>query len=241
MCEIWKDVPNYEGLYQVSNLGKVKSLERDIVHMGNISRIKEKVMKPFINRGGYYCVKLSKNQKYKSFKIHRLVALAFIPNPNNYECINHKDENKKNNVVSNLEWCTKRYNNEYGSKSLWKRKVYKFDLDGNLLAKYDSITEAAKQNNFSYSSINGCCRESIRTAHGFIWCFEIEQLQGKLNKIKSNAPVGVSMYTLENELVENFNSISEACKKYNLNKSAIHMCCKGKYKTYKGYIWKYSE
>ena len=71
-------------------------------------------MNPFINRGGYKCIKLSKNQKYYPFKVHRLVALAFIPNPNNYEFVNHKDENKQNNIVSNLEWCTKKYNNEYG-------------------------------------------------------------------------------------------------------------------------------
>ena len=76
MQEIWKDVPNFEGIYQVSNLGNVKSLPRCIIHRGNVSHIKEKIMKPFINRGGYKCIKLSKNQKYYPLKVHRLVALA---------------------------------------------------------------------------------------------------------------------------------------------------------------------
>jgi hypothetical protein len=108
--QIWKDISGYEGLYQVSNTGKVRSL--NYRHTG-----KTKVMKPSTNKLGYKCVNLCKDGKRKIYFIHRLVALAFIPNPNNYPIINHKDENPSNNAVWNLEWCTYEYNNNYGNRN----------------------------------------------------------------------------------------------------------------------------
>lgn len=103
--EIWKDVVGYEGLYQVSNLGRVKSLFRY-----------KKILKQFEDNKGYLRVTLYKNNKSKSIKVHKLVAEAFIPNPNNYDCINHKDENKTNNRVENLEFCSFYYNLMYGTR-----------------------------------------------------------------------------------------------------------------------------
>ncbi len=108
MKEIWKDIPNYENLYQISNLGRVRSLH---------NRYKNKqYLKPCANSKGYLLVSLCKNHIQKAFNIHRLVAEAFIPNPNNYPCINHIDENKENNIFTNLEWCTYQYNNTYGHR-----------------------------------------------------------------------------------------------------------------------------
>lgn len=109
--EIWKDVPNYEGLYQVSNLGNVKSMPRMIItknRFGEITKkVKSKKNKPHLNKKtGYYQIILSKNKKTKMFLLHRLVAITFIPNPNKLPQINHKDGNKQNNCVDNLEWCT---------------------------------------------------------------------------------------------------------------------------------------
>lgn len=102
MKEVWKDIKGYEGLYQVSNLGNVKSLKFN----------KEKILIPLFDKN-YLFIQLWKNGKYKRYKVHRLVAEAFIPNTNEYSCVNHKDENKQNNCVDNLEWCTNQYNIEY--------------------------------------------------------------------------------------------------------------------------------
>lgn len=115
--EIWKDVDGYEGYYQVSNLGRVKSLPRWIIYSdgrhyfydGVILKIKH-------DHGGYCCVELTINSNLRTHKVHRLVAHAFIPNPQNLPEINHKDENKDNNCVENLEWCDNNYNNHYGTR-----------------------------------------------------------------------------------------------------------------------------
>lgn len=106
--EIWKDIQGYEGLYQVSNLGNVKNKIQPYLKQ-------EKIYKKFSNSNGYLFVGLRKDKKRKFKYIHRLVAEAFIPNPNNLPQINHKDENKQNNCVNNLEWCTNKYNQNYGT------------------------------------------------------------------------------------------------------------------------------
>lgn len=108
--QCWKDIPGYEGKYQVSNTGRVRSL--NYMRTG-----KSKVMKPSTNKLGYKGVGLRKNGKCTKYYIHRLVALAFIPNPLNLPQVNHIDENKTNNVVWNLEWCTQEYNNNYGNRN----------------------------------------------------------------------------------------------------------------------------
>lgn len=112
MQEVWKDVAGYEGLYQVSNLGRVASLER-ITSKG--VHVPYKLLSQSNDKDGYKKVGLYKDGKVEVGRVHRLVATAFIPNPYNYPVINHKDENKQNNVVDNLEWCTVKYNANYGT------------------------------------------------------------------------------------------------------------------------------
>ena len=104
MEEIFKEIIGYEGLYWISNLGNVKS--------------KHKILKPVINKDGYYCVSLSKKGKLKTYTLHRLIALHFIENPDNLPQVNHKDEDKLNNSISNLEWCTQQYNHDYGTRNI---------------------------------------------------------------------------------------------------------------------------
>lgn len=120
--EIWKDIKGYEGLYQVSNLGRVKSLSRKIRdYRGDKARtIKETVLKP-LSRNNYYIVHLT-NNKRKQYSIHRLVAEMFIDNPENKPYVNHLDYNTKNNVVTNLEWCTQRENVQYSRENMKHRK-----------------------------------------------------------------------------------------------------------------------
>ena len=108
--EYWKDIKGYEGLYQVSNLGRIRK--------------ENKIISPWTQLG-YKIVVLWKNKKCKKFRVHRLVAEAFILNPNNYTQVNHKDEDKSNNSVENLEWCTQKYNNSYGNRTLKMLETYK--------------------------------------------------------------------------------------------------------------------
>lgn len=115
MEEKWKDIQGYENLYQISNLGRVKSLKRTVIRKHNsILNLKERILKQQ-NMNGYKFVRLSKNNKTKQHLVHRLVATHFIDNPNKYKEINHKDENKENNVWYNLEWCTHKYNINFGT------------------------------------------------------------------------------------------------------------------------------
>lgn len=115
MIEEWRDVKDYEGLYQVSNLGRVKSLCRVAGTASKKYTCKERILSPRRQEHNYYSVMLWKDGKSRQFRVHRLVAEAFIPNPNNYPIINHKDENPSNNEMENLEWCTVKYNSYYGS------------------------------------------------------------------------------------------------------------------------------
>ena len=110
LLEIWKDIEGYEGLYQVSNLGRVKSLK--------VSKIKsERIRKSYQQSSGYISIVLCKNGKVTNHKIHRLVANAFIDNPDNLPEVNHMDEDKTNNCVDNLEWCDSSYNKNYGTRT----------------------------------------------------------------------------------------------------------------------------
>lgn len=132
MTEIWKDIVGYEGLYQVSNLGNVKRL-KGYKGRGKGYIVEEHLIKPSINSNGYQNVVLCKNGKTKTFTMHRLVAIAFLYNSDNLPQVNHKDENKLNNCVDNLEWCDSKYNNNYGTRNKkcsdkWKLKRLQKEL-----------------------------------------------------------------------------------------------------------------
>ena len=125
MNEEWKDIPNYEGWYQVSNLGNVRSLDRKIIYSnGKIYIAKGKNLKPTLRKNGYYYVTSAKNSNKPKFDIHKLVAFVFIDNPNNYPCVNHIDGNKYNNRIDNLEWCTYSENAIHADRLGLKLRTY---------------------------------------------------------------------------------------------------------------------
>ena len=150
MEEIWKDIKGYEGLYQVSNLGRVKSLKRIVfTKYGKRLTIYEKILKAKVHKFGYLEVNLNSNGIAKTLKVHRIVAEAFLPNLNNYPEINHKDENKQNNHIINLEWCTSSYNANYGTRNIRSalaksKKIVQYSLDGNLIKEHQSLTDAGR-------------------------------------------------------------------------------------------------
>ena len=163
--EIWKTIKDYDN-YIISNFGKVKSLKKNII------------LKPEIRRK-YYSVQLYKNKKSKHFQIHRLVAIAFIENPNNLKYVNHKDENKLNNYVDNLEWCTASYNINYGTaiKRATEKKsisIYQYDKKGNYLNTYSSFMDAQRKTGIFNNNIVKCCKGERKTAGGYIWKYKKE-------------------------------------------------------------------
>lgn len=136
--EIWKDVVGYEGLYQVSNLGRVKSLKRTCIGKNGVIVFTDEKIKDAIDNGrGYLSVSLYKDNKQSNKYVHRLVAESFILNPYDYPCVNHKDEDKRNNKASNLEWCTYHYNNTYGSAKERFSKTYR--KNAKTMKKYINI------------------------------------------------------------------------------------------------------
>lgn len=171
MKEIWKDIDDYEGFYQVSNCGRVRSLTRTFTRSdGKVKTFKEKVLKQGTNPNGYKYVNLSIKSKAYSARVHRLVAEAFINNPENLPCINHKDENKANNSVENLEWCTFQYNLTYNGKQMKRAfKVLQFSKNGEFVKSYKSITEAETEVLGSRSNVGACCSGKIKSCGGYVW------------------------------------------------------------------------
>lgn len=186
MEEIWKDIEGFEGLYQVSNLGNVKSLNYSC-------RGYAKNLTPKLNCKGYLWVILYNGSKTKCTLIHRLVGNAFLENPHNLPFINHKDENPLNNCVDNLEWCTgsynvlyslsrhpersakykhpnyKRRNRKSGKPYKHTKQIAQYTKDGEIVATYANPLEASLRNGWRTSSLISCCEGKRKTAYGYCW------------------------------------------------------------------------
>ena len=188
MKEVWKDIKGYEGLYQVSNLGGIRSLNKFVNTKGKSKRlIKGKTLTPFCDKNGYLLVNLyDKDNKVKQFRTHRLIAETFIPNPNNLPEVNHIDENKQNNCIENLEWCTTRYNCNYGTRNeRIRKKVCQYDLNGNYIKTWDSIIQVEKDLNIFHSRIIEVCKNKRNQIGGYIWKYESEVVENELQDIEN--------------------------------------------------------
>lgn len=219
--EIWKPVKGFDG-YEVSNLGNVRSLDRTIYWIRNgkkvASHIKGRNLVPVIRRG----YKICKLTGGKYALIHRLVAKAFIPNPDNLPCINHKDENKGNNVWTNLEWCTVQYNNTYGT-----------------------ARERARAKNKGRKRSPEFRRRLSILATGRRWSPESKAKMSEARRGCYNTKLSKPVQALNpetGEVVHEFPSASEAGRN-GYTQSNVSACCRGGYgyKTYKGFIWRYKQ
>lgn len=159
--EIWKDCKGYEGLYQVSNIGRVWNVKE------------QRYLKGGLKQNGYCRVTLRcRNGKQKTENIHRLVALAFLPNPDNLPCVNHKDENKQNNHIDNLEWCSYAYNNSYGTRTARaaetkKYKITVYDKEDNVVGYYDGSVAAAQALGVSKTTISNWANGRTKSKDGY--------------------------------------------------------------------------
>lgn len=181
MTEIWKDIKGYEGKYQVSNLGRIKSLQMINNKFGIVVH-RERILKPTL-RTNYLGITLSKDNTHKNFIVHRLVAEAFIPNPKGLPCVNHKDENKLNNNAENLEWCTSKYNSNYGHS---KEKMIKSLINNTRTSKpvrcietgiiYPSAAEAERQTGVKACNISLARNGKYNTAGGYHWKYIDEEV-----------------------------------------------------------------
>lgn len=170
MDEKWIDIKGYEGKYQISNLGNVRSLDRED-RFGR--RIKGMQISQQVQKNGYMFVKLRSDGTQKTFRVHRLVAEAFCNNPNNFPEVNHLDEDKRNNRADNLEWCTRSYNNSYGS-GLSERKTKCSHQcvqmkDGEIIARFPSLIEASRRTGIPFSNIQRCVCGRQKSSRGFEW------------------------------------------------------------------------
>ena len=177
MEEIWKDIQGYEGIYQVSNYGEVRSLDRIEQCNGTERLRKGRTMLPRKIKDGYLSVGLRNGSRQKGKLVHRLVAEAFIRNPNNLPEVNHKDENKENNSVENLEWCDAAYNIRYGTgierrAAQIRKEIVQYSLDGDELTIFNSITEAARAIGGGTSRISACCKGERKSAYGYRWKYK---------------------------------------------------------------------
>lgn len=195
MQEKWMPIKDYEGLYEISNFGNVKSLKKEWIGFNYKSKtyhkvtMKERIMKPSISKCGYKQVLLSKSNKQSLKLVHRLVAETFIPNELNKPCVNHIDGNKLNNRVENLEWCTYQENNLHawknnlvtaylkgktGKEHSKSKKVIQYDINGKIIKKWDCISDAVRELKIDGGRITKCCQHKkyCHTAGGYSWEYD---------------------------------------------------------------------
>ena len=212
MEEIWKDIKGYEGLYQVSNTGKVKSLEKLKWNGRGYQKLPERIMKGKKCGRGYLQVRLFKDGKSKNYYLHRLVAVAFIPNPDNLPQVNHRNEIKTDNCVDNLEWCDAKYNSNYGTKN-------------------QRIAEKLRGRKHSEEAI----KKMSEKLRGRKLPEEI------IKKIAEKNSKPVYSVDRETGLITYWKSACEASRQTGIDQGNITRCCQGKMKSAGNHIWFYAD
>ena len=254
--EEWRPVVGYEDLYEVSSYGRVKTKDRNSVG----KKRKAGIVKTFTNKQGYYKVNLWRNRKLQTSNVHRVVAEAFLPNPNNLSDVNHKDETHTNNCVDNLEWCSHSYNMNYGTvKERWRdlltnhpntsRPVAQYDLQGNFLRVFPSLREVMRfYKTNSWKTICDVCRKrkGMHTAIGFQWRYADEGNDYTMNiglpsRQWATEKRKVYQYTKDMQFVREYNSTTEAALAIGKAPTSISGVCRGRYKTSGGYRWFYEK
>lgn len=246
--EVWKDVFNFPN-YCVSNYGRIKS-KRKIAHTPTNASymIEERILKQYL-RLGYLKVELYVNGKKKSLMVHRVVLSSFTQiMPNDLTC-NHKNEDKLDNNISNLEWMSLLDNINYGTrvdrmvetqkrlKSKCKR-INQYLLNGKFIKSYESIKQAAEENSLSKSNIGMCCRKVRNQVGGFIWRFNNDD---DLTFCRKTTAKKVKQFTLDGVFVREYENITLAEKELKVSKGTISSCCKGVLDSVKSYKWEYSN
>ena len=267
--EIRKPVAGLEDRHMISSLGRVKSLAYDIVDsIGRHVHRKEKLMKAKVcSSTGYPQVSLWVGEKNRPFSIHRLIAEAFIPNPNNYPCVNHMDEDRSNSVLGNLEWCTYGYNTTYGSARERRRaslkafcedhpelkmtinergtsfRICQYGTNGELVKVWDGGLSEIEKCFGKTGVIEGCIHHKCNPARGFAWRCEGDPFSYDPKAPGLRRRVAVMQFDLSGKHIRTFHGINEAADypgKRSGN-SDITNCCKGNRKTSHGYKWRYAN
>lgn len=189
--EIWRPVEGYEGLYEVSSIGRIKSLKRVVRNNGGYRIIQESIKKNSVDGKGYEYVWLW-NKSGREHRVHKLVATAFIPNLENKPCIDHINGNRRDNRVENLRWCTHKENSnfeiahermsrnapwrgKYGENVPWSKAVFQYDQEGNLIQEFGGILEASRKTGINYRCISDSCRGKQKTAGGYVWKYKFDK------------------------------------------------------------------
>lgn len=243
--EVWKDIQGYEGLYKISSLGNVYSCYTN------------KILSPGKTGDGYPYVMLHKDKKEKIHMIHRLVAIHFIPNPDNLPIINHKDEDKENYSIDNLEWCTYSHNNTYNgvnkrtAKALSK-PVYAYNQDGKCVNYYESVRGAERKTGFVSGNIVSCCNGRLHTYKNLVWSYEelpkdevISRFKRsyytRRNKKNNALSKPVNQFDLNGNFISQYPSGQEAGRQLKISSSLIAGVCRGEHRYTHGYIFRYAD
>lgn len=251
MEEVWKDIKGYEGKYAVSNLGNVKSLHFYGKNCGTKDN-GPRNLKPILKSNGYFVVSISQRQVH----VHRLVAEAFIDNPDNKPCIDHINTITTDNRVSNLRWCTPKENllnpishkrrlesvkrvskGKFGIESHKHRSIYQYSLDGKFIREWGCISDACRELKIDTGGVTKAAQGLQAHCGGFIW---------RYNKVINVLPIklrekAILQYTLEGEFIKAWPNITSAAKSYNTTTGRICSCLKGITRKCRGYIWRYED